>query len=326
MSLDRSCPKELTPASLARLAVVIPCYNAAPWLERTISSVLAQIRPDTSDVKVSIIVADDGSTDDSVAVASGFGDRVQILTGPNQGACHARNAGLAEATCQGDDYIVFLDADDYYDGDTLIAATRLAVRREADMVLSQIIMEDMNGEREPRPGYAHQVAPEVFFEGWILGRFINPVAIVWRTGFVNELGGWDESLVKNQDLDISLRAMFHRPAIWVNDDGVAIYSKVNPKSITRSPSGRSLESEFRVRQALIDGARNTSFAPTIPYIHRETYRVARAAFRTGEIDLGRQVLAYLRSEGYRSHPGTLAHRVAASVLGLERKVRLWKGR
>lgn len=235
MSIDRSSSKELMQASSTRLAVVIPCYNAAPWLERTINSVLAQVRSDTSDVEISIIVVDDGSTDDSVAVARGFGDRVQILTGPNRGACHARNAGLAKATYQGGEYIVFQDADDYYEGDTLIAATRLAVRREADMVLSQIIVEDRNGGREPHPGYTCRVMPEDFFESWILGRFVNPLSIVWRTGFVNEIGGWDESLVKNQDMDISLRATFHRPTIWVNDEGVAIYSKVNPNSITRSP-------------------------------------------------------------------------------------------
>lgn len=326
MSTDRSSLGNPTHLSPSRLAVVIPCYNAAAWLERGINSVLAQVRPDTSDVEVSIILADDGSTDNSVSVASGFGDRVQILTGPNRGACHARNAGLAEATSQGCDYLVFMDADDYYEGDTLIAATRLAIRREADMVLSRIVMEDAKGGREPHPGYTHRVMPEAFFEGWILGRFVTPLSIVWRTGFIEKIGSWDESLVKNQDLDISLRAMFHRPVIWVNDEGLAIYSKVNPKSITRSPSVRSLESEFRVRRSLVDGARNTSFAPTIPHIHRETYRVARSAFRTGEIELGRQVLAYLRSEGYRSHPGTLAHRLAASVLGLERKTRLWRGR
>ena len=79
------------------------------------------------------------------------------------------------------------------------------------MVLSRIAswkMETVNAILIPL--YA-QSMPEVFFEGWILGRFVNLPVYLWRTGFVNEIGGWDESLVKNQDLDISLRAMFHRP-------------------------------------------------------------------------------------------------------------------
>ncbi|MEI4233977.1 glycosyltransferase family 2 protein [Roseovarius sp. D22-M7] len=325
MSLERSNSKELTPATPARLAVVIPCYNAAPWLERTINSVLAQIRPDTSDVDILIILADDGSTDDSVAVASGFGERVQILTGPNRGACHARNAGLAAAEQEGIDYIVFLDADDYYEGDPLISARRLATERKADMILSNMHMEYKDGTRKKRYRYSGQVEPETFFDGWTRGDVVNPAGILWRTDFVRGIGAWDESLARAQDREISLRAMFSRPLIWKNESGAGIYTRVNPNSITMNQSFPALESRYRTTRSMVERARGTSFAPSIPLLCREIYYVARAAFRTGETALGREALAFARNEGYRDHPGTLAHRLATSVLGLEWKIRLWKG-
>lgn len=322
MTPDR--PGSETPSSAvpARLAVVIPCYNAAPWLTRTIDSVLAQIRPDTSDVDIAIILADDGSTDDSVDVARHYGDALTVLTGPNRGACHARNMGLAMAEETGADFVVFLDADDYYEGDPLVSAARLATRSAADMVLSNMHVEYDAAERDVRPRYTGQVAPEAFFEGWMRGDYINPSGILWKTAFVRAIGAWDESLARAQDLEISLRAMFSRPLIWKNDRGAVIHARVNPNSISRDQSLHALESRYRANRSLVERARETSFAPTIPLVCQEIYHIARAAFRQGEVGLGREALAFARSEGYRGHSGTLAHRLAASLIGLETKERL----
>ena len=58
---------------------------------------------------------------------------------------------------------------------------------------------------------------------------------------------------------------------------------------------------------------------------REIYYIARAAFRSGQTALGREVLGILAAEGHRTHHGTPAHRLAAGLLGLERKTRLTGG-
>ncbi|XZE54247.1 glycosyltransferase family 2 protein [Planctomycetaceae bacterium SH139] len=93
------------------VSVVIPCYNASLFLRETISSVLSQTRA----VK-EVIVIDDGSTDDSAAIAENFGNPVRVIRQHNQGESVARNRGIDEA--QGE-WLAFLDADDVWEPDRL---------------------------------------------------------------------------------------------------------------------------------------------------------------------------------------------------------------
>ena len=87
------------------VSIIVPCYNAGRWLPATLDSALAQTWP-----RVEIIVVDDGSDDDSLAVASQYESRgVRVESIPNSGAAAARNHGLALAR---GDYLQFLDADD----------------------------------------------------------------------------------------------------------------------------------------------------------------------------------------------------------------------
>ncbi len=85
------------------VSVVIPAYNAAGYLAPTIESVLAQTyRP------IEVLVVDDGSSDDTVAIARSFGDPVRVIEQENRGPAGARNTGFAGAR---GDIIALLDAD-----------------------------------------------------------------------------------------------------------------------------------------------------------------------------------------------------------------------
>ena len=90
-----------------KISVVIPVYNAADYLARSVGSVLMQ---DFDDFEV--ILVNDGSTDDSAAVCDDFASndmRVRVINKENGGVSSARNAGI-EAACG--EYVMFLDADD----------------------------------------------------------------------------------------------------------------------------------------------------------------------------------------------------------------------
>lgn len=87
-----------------KLSVVIPAYNRASLLPATLRSLLAQER-----VADEILVVDDGSTDNTAAVAEAFGYPVRVIHQSNQGPGAARNRGLSEA--QGE-FIHFFDSDD----------------------------------------------------------------------------------------------------------------------------------------------------------------------------------------------------------------------
>ncbi len=110
------------------IAVIIPAYNAAAWLPGCLGSLRAQTHADWS-----AIVIDDGSTDDTAAVAGAQPDtRIHLVRQANAGVSAARNRGIAAALDRTGDRragaILFLDADDWLSPDAL---TRLAATLDA---------------------------------------------------------------------------------------------------------------------------------------------------------------------------------------------------
>ena len=94
-------------SEMPKVSVIIPVYNAAPFLGDALDSVLGQTLRE-----LEVICVDDGSTDASSAILAEYAardKRVRVLTQANQGQGAARNRGLKAA--QGD-YIYFMDADD----------------------------------------------------------------------------------------------------------------------------------------------------------------------------------------------------------------------
>lgn len=89
------------------ISVVIPCFNGGRFLRETLASVLGQTRSAHE-----VIVIDDGSTDDSAAIAESFAPPVRVIRQRNQGESVARNRGIDEAK---GDWVALLDADDLWD-------------------------------------------------------------------------------------------------------------------------------------------------------------------------------------------------------------------
>jgi glycosyltransferase involved in cell wall biosynthesis len=112
-----------------KFSVIIPNYNNAKTLERAINSVLNQTYPPHE-----IIVVDDGSTDHSREIISKFGNSVRPVFQKNQGVSAARNNGVSVAT---GDWLAFLDADDEYMPDRLVAhADWISEEPEIDFLLA----------------------------------------------------------------------------------------------------------------------------------------------------------------------------------------------
>ena len=104
-----------------KFSVVIPLYNKEHYIEATIQSVLSQTCQDFE-----VLVVDDGSRDNSLALARKFeSERVRIIPQENQGVSVARNTGILNA--QGE-FICFLDADDEWRPDYLATIDDLTVK------------------------------------------------------------------------------------------------------------------------------------------------------------------------------------------------------
>lgn len=91
------------------ISFIIPIYNAEDYLAQCIESIFAQ----RGTYSYEIILIDDESTDNSLAIAQAYAgkdSRVVVLTQPHAGQSAARNIGLSHAKGK---YIAFVDADDY---------------------------------------------------------------------------------------------------------------------------------------------------------------------------------------------------------------------
>ena len=100
-----------------RMSIIIPVYNAADTLGRCLDSILAQSYRDYQ-----VILVDDGSTDESLALAENYAarnGRLLVVTMAHGGPGAARNRGLAHATGE---YVVYMDADDYWVCEDLLQA------------------------------------------------------------------------------------------------------------------------------------------------------------------------------------------------------------
>jgi glycosyltransferase involved in cell wall biosynthesis len=90
-----------------KVSVIIPNYNYARYVGQAIESVINQTYSN-----IEIIVVNNGSTDNSLEILKGFGDRICLVNQENLGQSGARKSGLSKAT---GDFIAFLDADDTWE-------------------------------------------------------------------------------------------------------------------------------------------------------------------------------------------------------------------
>ena len=116
------------------VSVIIPSYNTASLIRRALQSALAQ-----SLQSLEVVVVDDASTDDSVAVLREFADeRVKVFVLPtNQGAGAARNRAIEESSGK---WVAVLDSDDWYAPNRLERLVGFAEARGADIVADDLYL------------------------------------------------------------------------------------------------------------------------------------------------------------------------------------------
>jgi glycosyltransferase involved in cell wall biosynthesis len=181
------------------VSVLIPCHNSQRWVSQTIESALAQ----TWAAK-EVIVVDDGSTDASLEVIRGFGDRIRWETGPNRGGNAARSRLLQLAMGE---WLQYLDADDYLLPDKVAQQMEfLALHSSTDVVFGPVTMEHWTQEgvyREKLP------IPEPHDPWVLLARWYLPQtgACLWRKQAIIDAGGWKIDQPYCQEHELYLRLL-----------------------------------------------------------------------------------------------------------------------
>jgi glycosyltransferase involved in cell wall biosynthesis len=128
---------------MLRISIVTPAFNAGLFLRETIDSVLAEDYP-----ALDYVVVDDGSTDDTAAIAFSYGDRVRVLRQANTGEQGAVNAGIAMAKS---DVVAVVNSDDpIRPGLVAAVAAAFTARPELVAVYPDWIMIDGTGRERRR--------------------------------------------------------------------------------------------------------------------------------------------------------------------------------
>lgn len=180
------------------VSIIVPCYNAERWLADALNSALSQTCTD-----LEVIVIDDGSVDASRAILSGYGSRIRWETGPNRGANHARNRGLALARGQ---WIQFLDSDD------LLHPQRVEILLEAERQCgcgSYVWADYHHFASDQVPSALKDGARLTAHDNVVSGRPFDahyaPWAAMFRKSFLDRVGPWNETLTIWDDLEYHAR-------------------------------------------------------------------------------------------------------------------------
>ncbi len=185
-------------------AVVIPAFNAGHYLAAALESVLM-----ISNVRLQIIVVDDGSTDDTAEISETFAcahKNIELLRQRNQGVSAARNAGLARVRAP---YTCFLDSDDcLQEGGLEDMHNLLEYAEDAVAACGSVVYFDGNSNRlspPSDPGAAAAVnsltVPQILSQNFI----DTPGAILFRTAALQKAGGFDRTLKIAEDWELYVR-------------------------------------------------------------------------------------------------------------------------
>ena len=201
----RTARRGSAPSFAPHVSVIVPAYNEAKVIEKTIRSLLAQ----QYDGPLDVVVVDDGSPDDTGAVATNAfaGDpRVTVFTKPNGGKASALNFGIQRASGE---IVVCLDADTVFEARTiaeLVAPLRdptvgavagnAKVGNRLNLVTRWQALEYVTSQNVDRRAFD----------------LLNCITVVpgavgaWRRSVVIEAGGFShDTLAEDQDLTIELR-------------------------------------------------------------------------------------------------------------------------
>jgi GT2 family glycosyltransferase len=280
------------PGARPTFSVIIAAYQAADDIPAAIRSALAQTEP-----PLEIIVADDGSTDDLAGAVAEFGEAVQLLLLPHQGAASASNQAAALAK---GDFVAVLDADDTWDPRRLERLADLASSRPDLDLLTTDAWFVVDGERRGR-FYDHNTFATSEQSTEILRRTFFFAHVAVRRTRWEKAGGFTTDLARGYDWDLQLRLLLDGCSAGCVLEPLADYT-IHSASL----SANRYES-MKARVELLERARTTQTLSdeqeAVLVAARENYRRRGLAARTEDALMAeasgrrRAVLAELAARG-----------------------------
>jgi glycosyltransferase involved in cell wall biosynthesis len=283
------------------VTVVIPLFNKATDVERTVRSVLAQSQPDFE-----LIVVDDGSTDGGGDVVRAIGDpRIRTIRQANAGVSAARNRGIAEAAT---DLVALLDADDEWRPDFLRSVLELRSRfPQAGLWAAGYLMAPPDSGPLKQPQLRGvPTAPEggLIDDFFVCLRKDCPVCssnVLGRRSIFEALGGFAVGEKLSEDWDMWARiALRYRVAFLPEVQAVYHLDASNRAMLALRYSGEETRLARTLRDAIASGRfEHTTREQLAAILSGHLSRVAKACMAAGRGARARELL----SEARRYHAG-----------------------
>lgn len=255
------------------VSILIPCHNAERWIGQAIESALSQIYAPTE-----VIVVDDGSTDNSLDIIRGFGDRIRWETGPNKGGNAARNRLLELSRGA---WVQYLDADDYLLPDKVqLQVQFLRSCPETDVLYGLVTREswselgisrDLQLIPEPRD-------PWILLARWYLPQTGGPL---WRKSALEHVGGWALDQPCCQEHELYLRLLMAGKSFTHSPYNGAIYRIWSTNTVCHRDSGevrRQRRKILSVSESHLLGIEKLTRA-RLQAINQARFELARLAWR-----------------------------------------------
>lgn len=274
------------------VSILVPCYNAAPYLAATLDSALSQTHPE-----VEVILVDDGSSDGSLAIARGYEPRIRVLAGPQRGASEARNAATRESRGE---FLQYLDADDLLLPGAVASRVRALADSGGDVACGdwRRIFARAGGSWEPGPIETadfrrFDADPDLaVFKGF----WAPPAALLYRRSIVDRIGGWNPALPVIQDARFLFDAAF-RGGRFVHVPGdEAHYRQHSANSLSSRSKARFWEDVLRnirdiegllIGAGRMDPARRDAVGKAYALGARATFLIDRDLYHANLEDLRR---------------------------------------
>lgn len=196
-------------------SVIIPLYNKAPYVRKTVESILCQTFTDYE-----LIIIDNGSNDGSSEIVAGFTDsRIRIIRlEENIGVSNARNKGVSLSTAP---YITFLDADDWWEPTFLeemaglierhpgagIYGTGYYIIKNSKERVAPIGVEE--GFTEGEINYCHVYAKTLCMP-------LTSITVAMPRAIFDETGGFKPHLKLGEDFDLWIRIALKHKVVFLN--------------------------------------------------------------------------------------------------------------
>ncbi len=271
-----------------KVSVVIPTFNRAHLLRDALDSVLQQTFQDFE-----IVIVDDGSTDGTTELVQTISDtRIRYFTQDHRGVAAALNHGWQNARGT---YIGRLDSDDCW-SPTLLQELVNALEANPKIAVAYARAQGMNanGESLTQLIGAQEKFPSETLKSLVYGDFVSPMAVLIRRDALAQVGGYDESLIANEDWDLWLRLAQNFQFAYV--PRVLARYRYHAQNLTRTDSAQ-MERVMRDRVRVLDkffaqpiilpnileiktlAYRNVYMDWTIRYLERRAFKEAARTFQ-----------------------------------------------